>query len=118
MSFDFSRFQYILFTVAVFGTGMCGHIPNYSIHNGMTTEQSRFILSMNGISSAVGRLTIGCVADYYGKLLVLKICFIMCYFVTFLWISCTTFQALLVQTMILGTFTGGSYLFFFRANLV
>ena len=61
--------------IAVFGYCMpFVHLPNYALQHGLSVDQSNLILSMIGIASAGGRISLGFVADRVGKLLMVSVC--------------------------------------------
>ena len=67
--------MYIYLIIAVFGYCMpFVHLPNYALQHGLSVDQSNLILSMIGIASAGGRISLGFVADRVGKLLMVRVC--------------------------------------------
>ena len=67
-------YLYICLLIAVFGYCMpFVHLPNYALQHGLSVDQSNLILSMIGIASAGGRISLGFVADRVGKLLMVSV---------------------------------------------
>jgi len=94
--------------VAVFGYAMpFVHLPEYCLLHGLTSSDSQLLLSMIGLASAVGRISIGYVADKFGKLLMLRVCMIVAGTITLGWLAFTTFNLLMLFCVIFGFFGGG-----------
>lgn len=83
------------------------HIPLYAILHGVSQSNSVWLLSSMGIASAVGRISMGFLADIYGKLLMLAVCVFCGGASTLCWMACVTFPTLLVYSIIFGFFAGG-----------
>lgn len=83
------------------------HITVYSDLNDVSSNQAVFILSMVGISSAAGRLSLGWLADFMGKLFMLQICAFSSSIATFCWLTCLTFDSILAYGIVFGFFAGG-----------
>lgn len=83
------------------------HLPIYSELHGLSTGQAVFILSMVGVASACGRLTLGWLADCFGKLLMLQICVLSSGVSTLCWLACTNFGSILTYGIIFGFVAGG-----------
>lgn len=84
------------------------HIPRYAKEEGLTESQAVFLLSVMGITSAVGRITLGLFADYLiGKVMALRISMVCGGIATLCWIACTTNSSLLAYAAVYGYFAGG-----------
>jgi hypothetical protein len=62
-----------------------------------------------GIGSALGRCSLGFLADRLGKMMMLKICMLACGLTTLTWIGLNSFAVLAVYAFLYGMFSGGLY---------
>jgi MFS family permease len=83
------------------------HITVFAARHGISSHNGVLIISMIGIASAIGRISIGWLADRFGKLLMLLICMFGGGVSTLCWIVCTTFTTLMTYAIIFGFFAGG-----------
>lgn len=82
-------------------------LPIYCQQQGLSTNQSVFILSIVGIASAVGRFSSGFAADYLGKIPMMQLASFVTGISTFSWMACKNFSSLLSYAIIFGFFGGG-----------
>lgn len=109
-SFQDRNFQLLYVASIVFALGFFmpyTHLPIYAKMHGISTSGSVFILSIAGISSAVGRIVLGYIADCIGKMNMLRICMIGGGITVLCWMACTTFSSLLWIAIFYGMFAGG-----------
>ncbi len=83
------------------------HLPIYATMHGISRTKSILLLSIAGISSAAGRILLGFIADCVGKLNMLRICIIGGGITVLCWMTCNTFNTLLIIAILYGTCAGG-----------
>lgn len=83
------------------------HLLIYAEGHGVPKSSAVFILSMVGISSAVGRIMVGLFADMYGRLFMFRVCIFFGGASTLCWMACQTFGQLMAYGIIFGFFAGG-----------
>ena len=109
-SFKDRNFQLIYLASIVFALGFFmpyTHLPIYATMHGISTAKAVFILSIAGISSAAGRILLGYVADFVGKMNMLRICMFGAGITVLCWMASTTFSELLAIAIFYGLFAGG-----------
>eukprot|EP01039_Chlorochromonas_danica_P004182 gene4182-4595_t len=84
------------------------YIPLYAERYGVSSSDGVLILSLVGLSSALGRIALGVSADWLGKLNMLKLCMLASAIATLCWMACKDFASILVYGLIFGFFAGGS----------
>lgn len=82
-------------------------LPTYIIQYHHGKSAAVFILSMIGISSALGRITTGFLADRIGKLFMLQICYLGGGLATLSWLISYSFVSILLMGICFGFFIGG-----------
>lgn len=83
------------------------HITSYALLHGVSSSDAVLLVALMGVASAVGRISIGYLGDYFGKMRMFQGCFICAGICTFCWIACTTFPALMAFVIFFGFFGGG-----------
>jgi MFS family permease len=109
-NFKNRSFQLLYVASIVFALGFFmpyTHLPIYAKMHGISTSGSVFILSIAGISSALGRICLGYVADCVGKMNMLRFCMIGGGITVLCWMACKTFSSLLCIAIFYGMFAGG-----------
>lgn len=84
------------------------HLTKYAEIQGMSSSAAILILSIMGLSGAVGQASIGFLADLYGSVLMLSICLVVSGASTLAWMACVEFQTLMVYGVVYGYFAGAS----------
>eukprot|EP01038_Epipyxis_sp_PR26KG_P006516 gene6516-8956_t len=82
-------------------------LPEFAISHGITTVKAYYLLSIMGICSAIGRVTLGAAADAFGKLVIFKVCILCGGAIILLWMICVTYSSLIAFAAIFGFFAGG-----------
>lgn len=60
-----------------------------------------------GVASAAGRISLGYLSDFFGKLRMLRICMLGGGVSVLSWLSCTTFSSIMAFSVCFGFFAGG-----------
>ncbi len=83
------------------------YLPAYSQQYGVSESSSVFLVSLIGITSALGRISTGFFADRLGKLEMLKLCYLGSGVATLCWLVCWNFTTILIMGLVFGFFVGG-----------
>lgn len=83
------------------------HLTIYAEEAGVARGGAVLIISMVGISSAVGRVAVGWMADIIGKILMFQICIFFGGGSTLCWLACKDFGSLMAYGIVFGFFAGG-----------
>lgn len=83
------------------------HLTIYAEQYGISRGDAVLIISMVGISSAVGRIAVGWVADYVGKITMFQVCIFSGGASTLCWLACKDFGSIMAYGIIFGFFAGG-----------
>ncbi len=83
-------------------------LPLYAEAHGIARSRAVLILSVSGLSNALGRIAIGKMADKFGRIQMLLVSIISSAIITFCWQYCRTFSSLLAFGLIYGFCGGGS----------
>lgn len=83
------------------------YLPLYAEDHGVSRSASVLIISMVGISSAVGRIAVGFFADKIGKILMFQVCILLGGASTLCWLACKDFGSLMAYGIVYGFFAGG-----------
>lgn len=116
-SFDFRKLlkdkRFIIFFVASIFNSF-GYfipfffIPAYAVQQGLTTTQGALLVGILNAASAVGRISLGFLADYFGPLETLASCLTAASISVFvIWPFSNTFGLLLFFVLVYGFFIGG-----------
>lgn len=99
---------YMGYLVVMFGFAMpYSYITMYAQDVGLTNQQSYLLLSVVGLASGAGRIATGYVADYFGRLLMVRVTMVLAGIATFIWAELTSFVALMLYSIFFGFLTGG-----------
>ena len=108
----FSNKNFTVMYAAMFLTSMgymmpFTHIVKYAEIVGISSSRAVLIVSLIGMSSAIGRTSLGQVADRCNRLTTFRVCLFMGGVATFAWIACREFSTLVVYAVLFGYFAGG-----------
>lgn len=112
--FDFlhnKRFMLLACSQLVYQLGMFvpySYIPIYAESKGISKSNAVLILSLSGVSNALGRIFIGELADLFGRIPMLILSMVSAGIVTICWLSCDTFNSLLAFGIVYGFCGGGT----------
>eukprot|EP01038_Epipyxis_sp_PR26KG_P010490 gene10490-14097_t len=84
-------------------------ITQYAELKGISASGAIFLLSIMGIGGAAGRVSIGVLADNWGKLLMYRICIAGSGITTLFWVLCTSYTTIGVYVVLFGFFSGGFF---------
>lgn len=108
--FGDKRFVLLYFGLLVAVMGMMMpfvYLPQYAIAHGISYGRAVFLLSIMGISSILGRVSIGHAADFYGRLLMLRLCMFVAGVSTLFWQLCNEYYSMAIYAAIYPAFAGG-----------
>lgn len=106
-----ANFMCLIFGYFIYILGMFvpyTYLVIYAESKGVSRNNAVLILSITGITNAIGRIIIGELADMVGKLNMLKISMICGCISTFCWLSCDNFNSIMVYGVVYGFFGGGA----------
>lgn len=83
------------------------YITVYAEDAGLSNSEAYLLLSVVGLASGAGRIATGYVADYIGRLLMVRVTMVLAAVVTFIWAGLTSFVALMLYSIFFGFFKGG-----------
>lgn len=79
----------------------------YAENEGISTHGAVFISSMVGLSSLVGRIVLGSLADSYGKISIFNASLFCSGISTLCWLACKDFASIMLYGIVYGFFAGG-----------
>lgn len=82
------------------------YIPIYAEFYGINSNDAVVILSMSGITGAMGRIILGVLGDKYGKLNMLKFAMFSSGLVTLTWMACQNIGSIMTFGLFFGFFAG------------
>jgi len=85
------------------------HIVPYAVDQGISAVDAAFLLSIMGGASTVGRILLGLLADKWGVVQVLRVCFLGMSLSCIVWPFLFSYPALVVFSFVFG-FVGGGYI--------
>ena len=101
-------FFYLSSLISTIGFTMpFSHVLTFAEDIGISSSDAALLLSVMGICSALGRAIIGVAADYLGALNMLRISIGVGAASIYYWMSCTSFNSLVVFCSFFGFFGGG-----------
>jgi predicted MFS family arabinose efflux permease len=83
------------------------YLPIYAIHQGISISNAVLILSVSGIAGVVGRISLGFITDFVGKIQMLQFTVLSAGVTLFCWLACHSFPSLLTIGISYGVFSGG-----------
>jgi MFS transporter, OFA family, oxalate/formate antiporter len=83
------------------------HVITYAQEEGVSSRDATLILSLMGITSAIGRVVLGGLADRLGRLSSLQFTIFAGSISTYCWIFCRRFPEIFVYALIYSFFAGG-----------
>lgn len=82
-------------------------LPQYALAHGVSYGRAVLLLAIMGGSSVAGRISIGLLADAFGRLLLLQLCMLFGGIATLLWQLCEEFVGMAVFAALYPAFAGG-----------
>ncbi|KAI9298029.1 MFS general substrate transporter [Neoconidiobolus thromboides FSU 785] len=114
--FDFSKFKDRRFLIVFFGGSLCAFgylvplllMSKYAQSVNLTDTQGAILVALLNAGSAIGRVALGNLGDYFGRYNILFLCItlnsFLCYFI---WTFSYTFNMLLLFCILYGIAAGG-----------